>query len=208
MSRPRWLSRTIGQSRLADRYRDGRVLLAGDAAHLFSAGGSALNAGMIDAANLGWKLAAHLHGWAPPGLLDTYHGERHPVGQRVIVHTRAQSALMAPGEDVDALRQLFGELLRHEQSLRHVAELIHGADVRYGTGGPGIEPHPLAGRWAPDVRLATAGGATLVAELMRGPGPCSWTSPAARRCARGRTAGRTAWTSSRPAASVRRRTRC
>ena len=165
MGEPRWLSRNAGQSRLAVRYRSGRVLLAGDAAHLFAAGGAALNAGLMDSVNLAWKLGGVLRGWAPPGLLDTYEAERRAVGERVLVHTRAQAALMAPGEDVDALRQVVGELLRHEQSLRHVAELLHGPDVRQGGSGPGA--HPLAGRWAPDVPLDTRGGATRLAELMR-----------------------------------------
>lgn len=169
LSEPRWLSRTVGESRLADRFRAGRVLVAGDAAHLFSAGGSALNAGMTDAANLAWKLAAELRGWAPPGLLDTYHDERHAAGRRVVMHTLAQGALMAPGDDVDALRELLGELLQCEQPLRHVAELVHGPDVRYGGSDPA--DHPLAGRWAPDLPLAGAGGVRRVAELMRGAGP-------------------------------------
>jgi 2-polyprenyl-6-methoxyphenol hydroxylase-like FAD-dependent oxidoreductase len=164
MGEPRWLTRNAGQARLADRYRAGRVLLAGDAAHLFPAGGAALNVGLMDAVNLAWKLAAECGGWAPPGLLDTYESERRAVGRRVLVHTRAQAALMAPGEDVDALRELVGELLGHEESLRHVAELLHGPDVPQGGGEPGA--HPLAGRWAPDAPLET-GGATRVVELMR-----------------------------------------
>jgi 2-polyprenyl-6-methoxyphenol hydroxylase-like FAD-dependent oxidoreductase len=165
MSQPQWLSRTAGSSRQADRYRAGRVLLAGDAAHLFSAGGSALNVGMLDAVNLGWKLAAEVRGWAPPGLLDTYHAERHAAGERVLMHTRAQAALSAPGEDVDALRHLLGELLAFEQPLRHLAETLDGGDVRYEM--PGAGPHPLLGRWAPDIALETGDGPIRVAELTR-----------------------------------------
>jgi 2-polyprenyl-6-methoxyphenol hydroxylase-like FAD-dependent oxidoreductase len=170
MSRPQWLSRTVGNSRLAERYREGRVLLAGDAAHLFSAGGSALNVGMLDAVNLGWKLAAQVRGRAPAGLLDTYHAERHPVGERVLLRTRAQAALAGPGEDRAALRALLGQLLEYEQPLRHIAEALEGADVRYDMPGNGA-PHPLTGRWVPDLPLRTAGGATRVAELMRAARP-------------------------------------
>lgn len=170
MSEPRWLSRNVGNSRQADRYRSGRVLLAGDAAHVLGAGGSALNLGLLDAVNLGWKLAADVRFSAPPGLLDTYGAERHPVGERTLMHTRAQTALMASGEDATALRELFGELLRYGQPLRHVAELLAGADIRYDTraGGP---PHPMAGRWMPDLALRNGNGPTRVAELLRAARP-------------------------------------
>jgi 2-polyprenyl-6-methoxyphenol hydroxylase-like FAD-dependent oxidoreductase len=171
MGEPQWLSRTVGNSRQADRYRAGRVLLAGDAAHLFSAGGSALNAGLLDAVNLGWKLAAEVRGWAPPGLLDTYHTERHAVGERVLMHARAQAALSASGEDVRALCELFGELLQYDGPLRHIAETLQGSDVRYEVAADGVEPHPLLGRWAPDLPLETCDGRTRVAELMRAARP-------------------------------------
>ncbi|HYP19026.1 MAG TPA: FAD-dependent monooxygenase [Chloroflexia bacterium] len=165
MSNPQWLSRAVGgNSRQADRYRAGRVLLAGDAAHVFTVGASALNVGLLDAVNLGWKLAAAVHGWAPPGLLDSYHTERHRVGERVLMHTRAQSALMAPGDDVTALRELFGELLENEQNLSHIAGMLAGTDLRYDIDT--AEPHPLAGRLVPDLPLLTAHGKTRVAELM------------------------------------------
>jgi FAD binding domain/Aromatic-ring hydroxylase, C-terminal len=167
MSDPQWLSRTVGNSRQADRYRAGRVFLAGDAAHLFAAGGAALNVGLLDAINLGWKLAAEVHGWAPPGLLDSYHAERHPAGERVLMHTRAQSALMALGEDVTALRELFGELLEHEQNLSHIAEMLAGTDIRYDMDAGTTEPpHPLVGRWVPDLPLGTAHGKARGAKLM------------------------------------------
>jgi 2-polyprenyl-6-methoxyphenol hydroxylase-like FAD-dependent oxidoreductase len=167
MSEPHWLSRSVGSnSRQADRYRVGRVLLAGDAAHVFAVGASALNVGLQDAVNLGWKLAAEVHGWAPPGLLDSYHTERHPVGERVLMHTRAQSALMAPGDDVTALRKLFGELLEYELNLSHIGKMLAGADICYDMDTGGTEPHPLVGRWAPDLPLLTANGKTRVAELM------------------------------------------
>ncbi|MGK3984156.1 FAD-dependent monooxygenase [Sorangium sp. So ce136] len=164
----RWLSRFTDASRQADRYRAGRVLLAGDAAHIhLPAGGPGLNTGLQDAVNLGWKLAAEIHGSAPPGLLDTYHAERHPEGKRVIMHTRAQGALMARDERVAALRELLGELLKHEQSLRYVVDMLDAVDVRYDMRGEPGESHPLLGRWAPELRLITREGETRVAELMR-----------------------------------------
>ncbi|MET7329402.1 FAD-dependent monooxygenase [Nonomuraea sp. NPDC005650] len=157
---PIWLSGTVAQARLAERYRAGRVFLAGDAAHLFPAGGSALNVGMTDAANLGWKLAAVLRGRAGEGLLDTYESERRPVAERALMQTRAQAALdRLEGEDGAALRELLTEVLAFEEPLRHVAGLMHDSGVRYGSGG-----HPLVGRFVPDLALA---GGRRVAELMR-----------------------------------------
>ena len=100
----------MGNSRPADRYRAGPVLLAGDAAHIFGAGGS-LNAGLLDAVNLGWKLAAQVGGWAPDGLLDSYQAERYLAGQRTMLQSRAQQALAARNEYSDALRELVGQLL-------------------------------------------------------------------------------------------------
>jgi 2-polyprenyl-6-methoxyphenol hydroxylase-like FAD-dependent oxidoreductase len=150
---------TGGNSRLADRFRAGRVLLVGDAAHVHSAmGGPGLNLGLQDAVNLGWKLAAELQGWAPEGLLDTYESERRPVGQRVVMQTQAQSALIAPGNDVTRLRELFGELLTDPRNVQRIADLISGADIRYHDG-----PHPLIGRWAPDLMI----GSARLADLMR-----------------------------------------
>lgn len=148
MTDPQWLSRTVGNSRLASRFRVGRVFLAGDAAHLFNAGGFGLNAGMLDAVNLGWKLAADVHGWAPPTLLDTYHSERHPAGERTIMHTRAQAALTGAGENVEALRTLFTELTAYPEPLRHVGDMMQGNDIRYQMPGPS---HPLLGRFAQDI---------------------------------------------------------
>ncbi|MEV7602009.1 FAD-dependent monooxygenase [Kitasatospora sp. NPDC089797] len=153
--------RTVGHNtRLAERYRDGRVLLVGDAAHVHSAtGGPGLNLGLQDAANLGWKLAAELRGWAPPGLLDSYQQERRPVGERVFMHSQAQTALMSPGPAVTALRALVGELIDHDDNLARIAALMAGSDVRYDTGCP----HPLAGSFAPELAL----GNSRLAELAR-----------------------------------------
>ncbi|TCO49458.1 2-polyprenyl-6-methoxyphenol hydroxylase-like FAD-dependent oxidoreductase [Kribbella antiqua] len=154
---------TGGNSRLADRFREGRVLLVGDAAHVHSAlGGPGLNLGLQDAVNLGWKLAAELQGWAPEGLLDTYESERRPVGQRVVMQTQAQSALIAPGNEVTALRELFAELLAEPRNVQHVADLITGADIRYYDG-----PHPLIGRWAPDLTIRQNGRTVRLAELTK-----------------------------------------
>lgn len=156
--------RTGGNTRLADRYRDGRVLLVGDAAHVHSAiGGPGLNLGLQDATNLGWKLAATIQGWAPAGLLDTYESERRPVASRVTMHTQAQSALIAPGPEITALRTLFGELLRDKETIQRVADLMSGADVRYDMGADG----PLVGTWAPDLVLHTESGPTRLASLTR-----------------------------------------
>ena len=167
-SEPRALRRSTGaNSRQADRYRHGRVFLAGDAAHVHSGvGGPGLNLGMQDVLNLGWKLAAAVNGWAPQGLLDTYQSERHPVGQRVIMHTRAQMALLSPGANITALRELFTELLREPSTVRHISDLMAGADIRYDTLTAGLA-HALAGRWMPDVALRTGNGSTRTAELLR-----------------------------------------
>lgn len=164
------LSRFTFKARQAERYRQGRVLLAGDAAHLFPATGVAINAGMLDAVNLAWKLAAAVHGWAPSGLLDTYHRERHLAGARTMLHTRAQVALRR-GHDpaAEALRELFQELLADEQPLRRMGALLAGADIRYPM--PGDVHHPLAGAFAPDLTLHTDQGITGVAGLMHSARP-------------------------------------
>jgi len=165
---PPALRRSAGaNSRQADRYRHGRVFLVGDAAHVHSGvGGPGLNLGLQDALNLGWKLAATVNGWAPPGLLDTYQSERHPVGQRVIMHTRAQMALLSPGASVTALRELFTELLGEQGTTRHICDLMAGADIRYDIPAAG-RAHAMAGRWMPDIALRTGKGPTRTAELLR-----------------------------------------
>lgn len=155
---PSLLRRLTGRNtRLADRYRDRRVFLAGDAAHVHSAsGGPGLNLGLQDAANLAWKLAATLHGWAPDGLLDSYQAERRPLGRRVFTQTQSQTALMAPGSDVSALRELFAEMLERRENVRMIADLMAGTDVRYDMGEP--DPAAATGWFAPDLDLTTADG--------------------------------------------------
>ncbi|MFI9384103.1 FAD-dependent monooxygenase [Kutzneria sp. NPDC052558] len=152
---PRWLSRFGTPSRQAVSYRDGRVLLAGDAAHIHSpAGGQGLNLGIQDAFNLGWKLAAEVQGWAPAGLLDSYHRERHPVGAAVLANTRAQAVLMDSDPKIEPLRAVLRDLGAYDQVNDHLAELVSGVGVRYDVGGG----NPLLGRRMRDVELA---GATL-----------------------------------------------
>jgi 2-polyprenyl-6-methoxyphenol hydroxylase-like FAD-dependent oxidoreductase len=160
---PHALRRINGQNtRQAERYRAGNIFLVGDAAHVHSAmGGPGLNLGMQDAMNLGWKLAAELGGWAPPGLLDSYHTERHPVGQRVMTQSMAQAALMAAGPEVAALRTLFAELLATPDGATHIANVIAGSDLPYDMGSGA---HRLCGSMVPELVLDDG---RRVAELMR-----------------------------------------
>jgi 2-polyprenyl-6-methoxyphenol hydroxylase-like FAD-dependent oxidoreductase len=132
---PRWLSRFGDATRLAERYRVGRVLLAGDAAHVHPPlGGQGLNLGVQDAFNLGWKLAAEVRGWAPDGLLDSYHTERHPVAAAVLDNTRAQGVLMSTEPGPQALRRIMTELMDFEDVNRYLMERITGLDIRYDLG--------------------------------------------------------------------------
>jgi 3-(3-hydroxy-phenyl)propionate hydroxylase len=160
---PRWISRFTDMSRQAASYRNSRVLLAGDAAHVHPPqGGQGLNVGLQDAVNLGWKLAQVVHKGSPESLLDTYHAERHPVGARVLHNTMAQVALGTPDERHQALRETMTELLGIEEPRRRVAAMISGLDVHYEIG----EGHPLVGRRMPDLDLHTAEGATRVFSLL------------------------------------------
>ncbi|MGW3966216.1 FAD-dependent monooxygenase [Amycolatopsis sp. NPDC005003] len=153
LGEPLWLSRTVSSARLAERYRAGRVFLAGDAAHLFPAGGSSLNVGLLDAVNLGWKLAAVVRGSAPESLLDSYHAERHPVAARALTHTRVQALLdRLTGEDGDALRTLFGDLAALPEATRHLGGLLRDTDEL---------------PYVADLPLTVDGKATRVAEVMR-----------------------------------------
>ncbi|MEU6669138.1 rifampin monooxygenase [Streptomyces sp. NPDC046727] len=147
---PRWLSRFGDATRQAERYRVGRVLLAGDAAHIHPpTGGQGLNLGVQDAFNLGWKLAAEVNGWAPQGLLDTYHSERHPVGAAVLDNTRAQITLMGTDPGATALRELFSKLMDFEEVNQYVTGMITAVGVQYDFG----EGHELLGRRLRDVKL-------------------------------------------------------
>ncbi|WP_329311901.1 rifampin monooxygenase [Streptomyces sp. NBC_01262] len=155
---PRWLSRFGDATRQAESYRVGRVLLAGDAAHIHPpTGGQGLNLGVQDAFNLGWKLAAEVNGWAPEGLLDSYHAERHPVGARVLRNTRAQITLLGTAPGATALRELFSTLMDFEEVNRYVTEMITAIGIRYdfgeGEGEDEDEGHELLGRRLRDVQL-------------------------------------------------------
>ncbi|WP_406293675.1 FAD-dependent monooxygenase [Embleya sp. NBC_00888] len=168
MHSPRWVSRFGDAARQASRYREGRVLLAGDAAHIhFPAGGQGLNVGVQDAVNLGWKLASVVHGRAPESLLDSYHAERHPVAERVLRNTQAQAALTRPGPQTDALREVFGSLIVFDDVNRHLCSMLTALDIRYPIAGK----HPLAGRRVPDADLKTPDGATRVHELLHAARP-------------------------------------
>jgi 2-polyprenyl-6-methoxyphenol hydroxylase-like FAD-dependent oxidoreductase len=148
------LTRYGFQARQVGQYRHGRILVAGDAAHVFPATGVGLNVGMTDAVDLAWKLGAEIRGWAPEQLLDTYHVERHYAGARTMLQTQAQVALRRGGDDAaEALRRVLQELLLDEPAARRIGALIAGADLRYPTTGPGA--HPLTGTRLPNLRIRT-----------------------------------------------------
>ncbi|MEV6367172.1 rifampin monooxygenase [Micromonospora musae] len=175
---PRWLSRFGDATRLAERYRVGRVLLAGDAAHIHPpTGGQGLNLGIQDAFNLGWKLAAEVHGWAPAGLLDSYHTERHPVAADVLDNTRAQMQLLSTEPGPQAVRRLLSELMEFEEVNRYLIEKITAMAVRYDFG----EGHELLGRRMRDVGLKrgrlyelTHGGRGLLLDQTGGLSVAGW----------------------------------
>jgi 2-polyprenyl-6-methoxyphenol hydroxylase-like FAD-dependent oxidoreductase len=159
-----WISRFTDTTRQAAAYREGRVLLAGDAAHVHSPiGGQGLNTGVQDAVNLGWKLAEVVHGTAPDSLLDTYHAERHPVGARVLRDTMAQTALMRFDDRSEAARGIVSELLSMDEPRRRFAARMSGLDIQYDLG----EGHPLLGRRMPDLDLVTGDGPLPVFALLR-----------------------------------------
>jgi 2-polyprenyl-6-methoxyphenol hydroxylase-like FAD-dependent oxidoreductase len=175
---PRWLSRFGDATRQAERYRCGRVLLAGDAAHIHPpTGGQGLNLGLQDAFNLGWKLAAEVAGWAPEGLLDSYHAERHPVAAEVLDNTRAQMELMSVEPGPQAVRRLVSRLMDFEEVNRYLTERITAIGIRYDFG----EGHELLGRRLRDVRLGrgrlyelTRGGRGLLIEGTGGLSVAGW----------------------------------
>ncbi|MGH8906074.1 MAG: FAD-dependent monooxygenase [Egibacteraceae bacterium] len=158
-----WISRFTDMTRQAGSYRHGRVLLAGDAAHVHPPhGGQGLNTGVQDAVNLGWKLAQVVNKTSPESLLDTYHAERHPVGARVLHNTMAQVALSRPDDRHQALRDTMTELLSMDEPRRRIAAMLSGLDIHYDLG----EGHPLLGRRMPDLDLHTADGPKRVFTLL------------------------------------------
>src|ERR1700737_4852444 len=158
-----WTSRFTDNTQQAASYRQGRILLAGDAAHVHPPlGGQGLNTGVQDAVNLGWKLAQVVKKTSPQSLLDTYHDERHPVGARVLQNTMAQVALTSPGDRHQALRNIMTELLSMDEPRKWFAAMMSGLDIHYDLG----EGHPLLGRRMPDLDLVTAKGPRRVFALL------------------------------------------
>ena len=165
---PSWISRFTDMTRQAVSYREGRVLLAGDAAHIHPPqGGQGLQTGVQDAVNLGWKLAQVVNGSSPDGLLDTYHAERHPVGARVLRTTMAQVALSMTDERTEAVRETIAELLGMDEPRKRIAGMLSGLDIHYDLGGD----HPLVGRRMPDLDLVTADGPLRVFSLLHAARP-------------------------------------
>jgi hypothetical protein len=155
-------------ARQAATYRAGRVLLAGDAAHVhYPSGGQGLNTGVQDAMNLGWKLAQVVKDVSPDSLLDTYHAERHPVAAAVLRNTMAQVALLRTDDRTEALREIFSDLLAMGELRRRLGATMSGLDIHYDLG----DGHPLLGRRMPDLDLVTATGAVRTYELLHGARP-------------------------------------
>ncbi|WP_406730813.1 FAD-dependent monooxygenase [Streptomyces sp. NBC_01794] len=168
MHSPHWLSSFSDAARQADRYREGRVLLAGDAAHIhFPSSGQGMNLGLQDAVNLGWKLAAVARGQATEELLDSYHAERHPATERMLGSIRAQTALWRPGAQTDALREVFGALVEFEDTNRYLGGVCTQLDIRYPVG----DGHPALGRRMPDLDIKTPSGQTRAFELLHAARP-------------------------------------
>jgi 3-(3-hydroxy-phenyl)propionate hydroxylase len=163
-----WTSRFTDNTRQATSYRKGRILLAGDAAHVHPPlGGQGLNTGVQDAVNLGWKLAQVVKNTSPQSLLDTYHDERHPVGARMLENTMAQVALTSPGERHQALRNTMTELFGMDEPRRSVAAMMSGLDIHYDLG----QGHPLLGRRMPDLDVVTADAPVRVYEFLHSARP-------------------------------------
>jgi 2-polyprenyl-6-methoxyphenol hydroxylase-like FAD-dependent oxidoreductase len=160
---PRFIARFTDMTRQAVTYRNGRVLLAGDAAHIHAPlGGQGLNLGVQDSVNLGWKLARVIRGASPATLLDTYDAERHPVAARVMRNTMAQRALSATDDRVVALHGIFADLLALDEPRTYMAGMISGLDVHYGPEGD----HPMIGRRVPDLELTTSAGPTRIYQAL------------------------------------------
>ncbi len=160
---PTWISRFTDMTRQAAAYRAGRVLLAGDSAHVhYPAGGQGLSLGVQDAVNLGWKLAQVVKGTSPENLLDTYQDERHPVAARALRHTMAQTALQRQDERMRALADVVSELASMDEPRKWLAGIVSGLDIHYDLG----EGHPLLGRRMPDLDLVSAEGPLRVFELL------------------------------------------
>jgi 2-polyprenyl-6-methoxyphenol hydroxylase-like FAD-dependent oxidoreductase len=165
---PTWISRFTDMTRQAAAYRDRRVLLAGDAAHVHAPdGGQGLQIGVQDAVNLGWKLAQVVNRTSPESLLDTYHAERHPVAARVLRTTMAQVALMRADDRIEALRDTVSELLSMDEPRKRFAAMMSGLDIHYDLG----QGHPLLGRRMPDLDLVTADGPLRVFTLLHAARP-------------------------------------
>ena len=165
---PTWISRFTDMTRQAAAYRAGRVLLAGDSAHVhYPAGGQGLSIGVQDAVNLGWKLALVIDGTSPKSLLDTYHDERHPVAARALQYTMAKTVLQRHDERMKALVDVVSELVTMDEPRKRLAGTISGLDIHYDLG----EGHPLLGRRMPDLDLVTADGPLRVFELLHAARP-------------------------------------
>jgi 2-polyprenyl-6-methoxyphenol hydroxylase-like FAD-dependent oxidoreductase len=160
---PTWITRFTDMTRQAAAYRDRRILLAGDAAHIHSpVGGQGLNTGVQDAVNLGWKLAQVVKRTSPESLLDTYHAERHPIGARVLRNTMAQVALMRVDDRTEAVRETVSELLSMDEPRKRFAAMMSGLGIHYDLG----EGHPLLGRRMPDLDIVTDNGSLRVFTLL------------------------------------------
>jgi 2-polyprenyl-6-methoxyphenol hydroxylase-like FAD-dependent oxidoreductase len=165
---PTWISRFTDMTRQAATYRAGRVLLAGDSAHVhYPAGGQGLSLGVQDAVNLGWKLAQVVNGTSSESLLDTYHDERHPVAARALQHTMAQTALQRQDDRTKALADVVSELAMMDEPRKRLAGIVSGLDIHYDLG----DGHPLLGRRMPDLDLVTADGPLRVFTLLHDAGP-------------------------------------
>jgi len=165
---PTWISRFSDMTRQAAAYRDGRVLLAGDAAHVhYPVGGQGLSLGVQDAVNLGWKLAQVVNGTSPESLLDTYQEERHPIASRALRHTMALTALQRRDERIEAVVDVVSELATMDEPRKRLAGISSGLDIHYELG----DGHPLLGRRMPDLDLVTADGPLRVFELLYGARP-------------------------------------